>query len=317
MKKIILTALVLAAVATGCTDNQREGWKKRFDKDGGEKSKQSAQINADKLAFDAEKQKLIGIETVSVKKEQIKDTAEFPAEIIADPDKAVSVIAPVSGQITSVYVNIGSRVEKDEVLAVIEDPRSLGQKFTARAPIKGVVSQRPASLFQWTESGKEIAQIVDPSAFVVIIKVYPGEDEKIAAGQDVYVESSGVQARAKINFISPVIDPATRTIEVRAKISTPNAKLKANAYATAQIVIGSKEALVAPQSALLGEDGSYAAYVNKGDSFEKRTVEVGIKYNGLAEITSGLSEGDIVVTKGAYQLKNAQFSTAQPADDDD
>jgi len=319
MKRIIFLAILLATfLMSSCTNNQREGWKKRFGKDEDDKKKQSeaAKTSPDKLEFNAEKQKLIGIETIEVKRQVIKDIVELPAEIIPDPNKVTSVIAPVSGKVTSVQVNIGSPVESGTELAVIEDPQNLGQKFTAVSPIKGIVIERPVNASQWIESGKEIARIVDYSTLVVLIRLYPDEQGKVKVGQEVSIKSDNISTHGKISFISPDIDPATRTVETRAEILNPEGKLKANAYATASIIIGSKEALVIPEPALLSEESNFVVYINKGNSFEKRIVTVGVKYHGLAEITSGLNQGDIVVTKGAYQLKNAQFSSSESVESD-
>jgi multidrug efflux pump subunit AcrA (membrane-fusion protein) len=75
-----------------------------------------------------------------------------------------------------------------------------------------------------------------------------------------------------------------------------------------------KNALVIPYSALIEEQGVFYAYVQTaGESFQKRELKLGISDGLLVQVLSGLSEGERVVTKGAYQIKLSQASGTMPA----
>jgi multidrug efflux pump subunit AcrA (membrane-fusion protein) len=71
-----------------------------------------------------------------------------------------------------------------------------------------------------------------------------------------------------------------------------------------------EEGLAVPTSALVDADGRYVAYVQlSGETFEKRDLEIGIRDDGHVQVLSGLSEGERVVTKGAYAIRLASVST--------
>lgn len=72
--------------------------------------------------------------------------------------------------------------------------------------------------------------------------------------------------------------------------------------------------IVIPKEALLEEFGKYSVIVQvDGESYEERNVNLGINNGRTVEIISGLKEGEVVVTKGAYQVKMAAMSGQVPA----
>lgn len=74
------------------------------------------------------------------------------------------------------------------------------------------------------------------------------------------------------------------------------------------------DALIIPAMALVEEQGVFYAYVQtEGESFQKRELKLGANDGQKVQILSGITEGERVVTKGAYQIKLAQASGALPA----
>lgn len=66
----------------------------------------------------------------------------------------------------------------------------------------------------------------------------------------------------------------------------------------------------------MDEDGVSTAFVRIGpERFEKRPVEIGMKSEGFVQIISGIKQGEVVVTKGAYQVRLAQLSNGALASD--
>ena len=69
-----------------------------------------------------------------------------------------------------------------------------------------------------------------------------------------------------------------------------------------------------PVNALLEDYGSYSVIVQlSGEGFERRTVKIGKRNGKNVEILQGLEVGEVVVTKGAYQVKMASMSGSTPA----
>ncbi len=308
-KTIFVVALCL--LLSGCTKRQREGWEKRIEKVAN-KEEQTANLDTldpNHFTLSDEKQELIGLETTLVQMRQIADVLDLPAELRPNPNRVVAINAPMRGRLSSLRVNLGSKVKRNEVVAVIENPENLGQKFEVRSPISGIISRRPVNAGEWVENGAGLMQVTDFTSLVGVIRVYEQELPRIKEGEKVDFTCEGQSVSSTISFISPEIDPKTRTVEVWAVIANPQGEMEANSYASARVVVDQKTALVVPRSALLREEAHFIVFVQNPRGFEKRIVQVGSQQNGWVEIVSGLHEGESVVSKGAYQLKNINFSS--------
>ncbi|OQX95507.1 hypothetical protein B6I21_05010, partial [candidate division KSB1 bacterium 4572_119] len=104
------------------------------------------------------------------------------------------------------------------------------------------------------------------------------------------------------------------TIKILVEINNKNEKLKPGMFANTHIVIGEKEkALVIPKEAILEDENLKIVFVKEALGFHRHIVKTGIISDEFIEIVSGLSEGDVVVTKGNYQLKSKlKMSTIDP-----
>lgn len=98
--------------------------------------------------------------------------------------------------------------------------------------------------------------------------------------------------------------------EVKESIHTPD-----GSFTEVQVDIGEPlQSLVIPYAALLEDYGQYSVIVQlSGESYERRNVTLGKRNGGEVEIVKGLSLGEVVVTKGAYQVKMASMSGQAPA----
>jgi multidrug efflux pump subunit AcrA (membrane-fusion protein) len=299
-----------------CTKEQRDGWEKRVEKITGEEESKIAAVdtlNPDNFTLNERMRRFIDLKTTVVKRQKIADILEAPAVTLSHPNYVVSVKAPLSGRITELYVNQGNTVHKDALLAVIENPQNLGQRFRVLAPLAGMVSIRHVSEDEWVESGNILMEIVDYRTLLGVIQLYPDKQGKVRLGQVVEFSVNGRTIPAKINFVSPTANPETATVEARANIVNDMGLIKTNLPITARIILGEKDGMVVPESALIHEDAFDVVFVQRGERFEKRAVETGIRYGGLVEVIEGLKEGETVVTHGAYQLKHVAFSSSSAA----
>jgi len=73
-------------------------------------------------------------------------------------------------------------------------------------------------------------------------------------------------------------------------------------------------ALVIPITALIEDYGNFSVFVQtEGESFEKRDIKLGANDGQVVEVLSGLKEGEMVVSTGAYQVRMASMSSNVPA----
>ncbi len=86
-------------------------------------------------------------------------------------------------------------------------------------------------------------------------------------------------------------------------------------FTEAQLAVGiPANGTAIPSAALLEDYGQYSVIVQlSGESFERRNIQVGKKNGSEVEVLNGLKPGEVVVTRGAYQVKMASMSGQAPA----
>ena len=101
--------------------------------------------------------------------------------------------------------------------------------------------------------------------------------------------------------LSPVIDPQARQGVARIALAYDKA-LRPGGFATAEIVSGTIQAPLLPESAVQSDEkGNFVLVVGKGNKIERRDVKVGSVTSTGIPVTAGLSGKErVVLTAGAF-----------------
>jgi multidrug efflux pump subunit AcrA (membrane-fusion protein) len=130
------------------------------------------------------------------------------------------------------------------------------------------------------------------------------------------VESSQETYRAdEVVAVGDVIDPESRTLPVVLRVENADRRLKVGMLARARLFLGdSVSGLAVPTEAVQDEEGLKVAYVaSGGETFERRVLELGPGDGSWTIVRSGLSPGERVVTRGAYQVHLAGTGSDEAA----
>lgn len=199
------------------------------------------------------------------------------------------------------------------------DPaRSLGgaASLTLTAPFAGRVIDRkvtPGALF---EALQPLVTVADLTSVWVFLQAYEKDLAVLREGLPVTVEAEAFPHESfagKVDFVGSVVDPATRTVRVRATVPNPQEKLRPGMFVTAKVTVphgegGETPKLAVPQGALQTMDSQPVVFVHLGGGvFVRRAVTVGHSFDGYTEVLSGLAAGEEVVSEGSFVLKS-EFS---------
>jgi cobalt-zinc-cadmium efflux system membrane fusion protein len=182
------------------------------------------------------------------------------------------------------------------------------------APIAGVVVERLASPGQVLQAGStQVFTISNMKTVWVLANVYEHDLGFVHLGDAVEIQSEAYATRfhGKISFISPALDPTSRTLQVRIVTDNPEGKLKRDLYVTAIVQAGAIEnALTVPDAAVLrtAENEPFVYVVEdpaKPNQFGQRLVSVAESVGGRTQILSGLRQGEKVAADGSLFLQFA------------
>lgn len=197
----------------------------------------------------------------------------------------------------------------------IKNPGQLANAASAQipvlAPISGEVVERLVSPGQVVQAGQTQAfTISDLSTVWVLANVYQADLAYVHSGEDVSVQTDAYpQAfHGRISYISPALDPNTRTLQARVVVDNPGEKLKRDMYCTVTVTAGKvANAIAVPNASVLHDENNQPfIYVAVGaNQFGRREVETGASENGLTQILKGIGPGDKVVGDGSLFLQFA------------
>jgi multidrug efflux pump subunit AcrA (membrane-fusion protein) len=131
-------------------------------------------------------------------------------------------------------------------------------------------------------------------------------------GQFIPITGDGV---GRLVFVGIQVDTATRTVPLIYEVKNPENRLRIGQSVNLFVETSrAEDTLAIPSAAIVEEDGRPIAFVQAGgETFQKRDLTLGIRDGGWVQVLSGITEGERVVTKGAYAVRLASVSSAIPA----
>jgi Cu(I)/Ag(I) efflux system membrane fusion protein len=176
-----------------------------------------------------------------------------------------------------------------------------------RAPISGTVVENKVQRGAAVNPGDVLFSLGTLNDVWITGDIYEDDLARVRVGQELSAVTTAFPDevfKGVIARISPNIDPATHTLQIRCEVKNPGAKLKPQMLAKVTVVTRPGEALVIPQDALVFDIDNYYAFVEVGPgTFDHRKVSIASWSKvGYARIVSGLKPGDRVVSGETLQV---------------
>lgn len=214
-------------------------------------------------------------------------------------------------------------ITEDEIKELEREGKTK-RALTIYSPVSGVVTERAAYHHgRQVTPEMDLYTIVDLSTVWVLGEIYESDLPYIRLGQSVQVEfpySGGMKERAgQVVFISPMLNGATRTAEMRVQFANPDLTLRPDMFVDFHVRVPLGARVAVPEDAVLDTGTEQYVFVDKGQGyFEPRAVKLGPEAGGYYAIESGLTVGEMVVTSANFvldsesRLKGAFASMGSP-----
>ncbi len=259
-------------------------------------------------------------------------------------------------------------------IETIESSGEVSDHLTVNAPIGGVVVHKDAQEGMYVDTGTRIYTLADLSELWVLFEAYESDLPWLRYAQHVTFTSPsfpGESFEALVSFIDPVVDPMTRTVQVRAIVENEGLELKPNMFVRGIVESRVDDAgkvidedlagkwicpmhpevikdglgkcdkcgmdlvpteslgysgkapslrdapLLIPASAPLITGKRAVVYVelanDEGPLFEGREIELGPRAGDFYVVRSGIEEGELLVTNGAFKIDSELQLQAKPS----
>lgn len=214
-----------------------------------------------------------------------------------------------------------------EAVAKVDEIQAIIDKKNIKAPFTGRLGIRRVNLGQVLAPGDSIVllQQLDP---VYVDFSLPQQDfAKLAVGMSVQVRTDALPGRifsGSITAVNPGVDATNRNVKVRATLANPDTVLRPGMFVRVAVILPErKDVLVLPATAILYAPYGDSVYVVEKKEIEKEKIKksstgksslvlrrqfvrTGMTRGDFITVTSGLKEGQTVVTTGVFKFHNGQ-----------
>jgi len=255
------------------------------------------------------------VEATPVSTGAITDYHNFSGSVTAKD--SVAIIPEASGKISQLLIEEGSLVKKDDIVAYI-DPSRPGQSYLpspVKATMNGTVTTLTGAVGQWAGPTSAIAVVSTLDNLEIRFSVIERYVSLVKEGQKALITFDafpGEVFEATVTKLSPTLDTNTRTRSATCRLDKEDERVIAGMYARIKLVVAEKDGVIVVPFAAVSttENGSYV-YVVGNEGSEKvarrKSVSIGTRQDDRIEITDGLKEGDLLITKGQGLVSDGSY----------
>jgi multidrug efflux pump subunit AcrA (membrane-fusion protein) len=229
----------------------------------------------------------------------------------------VSIYPTVAGRLTELRFRVGDTVRQGETVAMV-DPSRPGEVYSqspVAAAISGTVLQSPVNPGDTVSTQTAVYVVGDLAGLRVETFVPERFSTTLRPGLPAQVQFEampGERFAAEVEEVSPVLDPASRTLRIRLRFAgqgnqgRPDPRIRAGMFATVSLVTRVRANVpVIPRAAAINTYGAWIVFVvDDGDRAQRRTITLGLENDEMVEVLSGLEPGERVVIAGQNFLSD-------------
>ena len=244
-----------------------------------------------------------GITTAIAAPTQLMLARQFFAVIEVDPNRVAKVSARFAGPIQQILVGENAVVKKGQALAVIQSNQSL-TNYTVYAPIAGIITDRRASVGAMAGTAA-LFEITDLSEVHVDAQAFADDARHLRVGQTVRIQASEDDAdsiEGTIERIKPIADAGSGAVRFHSVIANQAGYWRPGQSAIMRVV-SDHSVLAVDERAIQRFRDWQVVFIQVGNTFEIRPLELGRSDGRFVEVRSGLNTGDRYVVEQSFLIK--------------
>ena len=202
----------------------------------------------------------------------------------------------------------------DKQINSIEESGQVQENFPVYATVSGTVTEKMVEEGDYVKQGQPLYKIANLNSVWAVFDAYENQIASLKTGQEIKLTTNAYPNKeftAKVSFVDPLLNSATRTVMVRAVLNNSEDLLKPGMFVEGRIDMPNDEAdevINVPSTAVMWTGERSVVYVKTNPNepiFEMREVALGNTNGDSFTILSGLESGDEIVTNGTFTVDAA------------
>ncbi len=203
-----------------------------------------------------------------------------------------------------------------QALAQADNIRASIAKKTIRAPFSGRLGIRQVNLGQTLREGDPIVTLQSLDPIYVNFSLPQQELSRLHQGLPIRVTCDAlpdVTVEGRVTAMNPLVDADTRNIQVQATVANKGERLRPGMFVNTAVGLPVRSTVLAiPSTAVLYNPYGDSVFVvaddkeRKGKVLRQQFVRLGEKRGDFVAVTSGIKEGEVIVSTGIFKLRNGQ-----------
>ncbi len=246
-----------------------------------------------------------GVTTERVAARSMRTMRRARGKIVPSEHRIAHVIPRFAGVVREGRKHIGDKVEKGEVLAVIESNQSL-QPFEVRSQISGTVVNGHLIVGEYVPENQWVFIIADISEVWADFLVPLRESEDIAKGQKVMLSSvmGSATQEGQVSYVAPYADERSQAQLVRVIVPNEKGTFVPGMFITGEIIVREESIPIAiKREGIQRLQNSNVVFIRVGDTYEARPIELGRSDGEWVEVVRGLHGGEEYVVGNSFLMK--------------
>ena len=179
-------------------------------------------------------------------------------------------------------------------------------RYELKAQFDGTVIKKNIAVGEAIKEDADIFAIADLSTVWVEVTIYAKDLNVVKVGQNVTVRSKvlGLEADGVLEYLGPLVGEQTRTARGRVVVQNPEGRWRPGLFVTVEVV---QEEVTVPVAVSVDAIQTFrdwsVVFVQYGDLFEVRPLELGRNDGKWVEVLHGLLPGERYVARNSFILK--------------
>jgi membrane fusion protein, heavy metal efflux system len=232
----------------------------------------------------------------------------------AELERRRAELLQASTQVASCRTQLRGLGMTEAQIHSLETSRKLSADYPIVAPRSGTVLKREITIGQVVQPADPAFTIADLSEVWIVANVPEEDGGKLHKGMEVKVRIPALPQQkidGHLSFVSPIVDPETRTVEVRMDIANPTGLLKPDELASMTLTGRTDRKLTVPDAAVIREQNKdYVLVQSTPQTYVLREVSLGEEENDRRVVLSGVQAAEHIVIEGAFHLNNQRKQNA-------